>query len=498
MIDLQKKYIDAYNRLLDTLAGANSSRLFWATDFASKNRFSCPLPDILEKLCAGAEIEDAVILDVRLKRMAGVFYHACVLAVRILKARRLLKKIDAVKRYVVIKVFIYDHSFTNDGLYKDVFLGPLLEHLKPKNNVLVYAQVLGDYDSCLKKMAAADVPMVPIEAVLSFKDVARAAREWFFTPVKVPAPFLFMGKDVAGLLRRYFDRSFKGVQMRQFIQYWAARNLARRVSIDTFYMTYENYPWERMTIRALREASPSTRILGIQHTVVPQAFLNYFTSASEAKEGLLPDKIFTTGEVTARIIREYSSAPAPLVQAGCALRFGHIDQIPAAARRPVKNILLALEASLKTEPMVRYVFEQLKDHPHDQVRIRTHPLLPWASFERRLGLKAGNNITVSNGSLKDDLQWADALVYWSTTVSMEALMMGKPVIHFDAGGVLSFDPLFECPHLKWKVNASVSLEPILNEINALSPSQFIQIQTNARQYLQAYFHPVTPQALAQL
>jgi hypothetical protein len=487
-----KQFIDEYNKLLDTLSASNSSRLFWATDFASKNRFSCPLPDILE----GGKID---IPHVGLKRFFGVFFHAASLTIRMFKSKHLLTKLDGKKLYTVVKTFIYDHSFSKDGVYKDVFLGSLPDQLTENENVLILGYVLGNYDQCLAKMGQSKDLIIPIEACLRLRDIWQAVLDMLFIPIYVPAKLDFQGRDIASIVHSYFTHSFKGVQMRQFIQYWSTRNLSRRIKILKFYMTYENYPWERMSIWALREESPHTKVIGIQHTVVPQSFLNYFLSASELKKDLVPDAAFTTGEATADIIKRFSSVSLSNVYPGCALRFGHLHQIKEQPfNKPVKNILIALEASLKTESMVRYVLENLEDHNHYQIRIRTHPLLPWTTFEQTLGIKLPVNASISNTSLKEDLEWSDAVIYWSTTVSMEALMMGKPVIHYNMNGPLSFDPLFECSHFKWKAQKDVSLERILNEINELNEAEKTKMQADARQYLSYYFSPVTPQSLDRL
>ncbi|MBI4308817.1 MAG: hypothetical protein HY591_00645, partial [Candidatus Omnitrophica bacterium] len=245
-------FIKSYNQLLDDISALNPTRLFWATDFASKNRFSSALPDLLEELAATGKTTQKQ-KEIRLKRMAGVFYHAFKTLLRMVKARRCLKSIRPGVEYTVVKTFIYNHSFDAQGKYKDVFWGKLPAHLKSSGEVLVYAAILGDYDLCLKKTAAADFAIVPLEAFLTTGDVLRAVWELFATPVRVPERLDFMGHEVSNVVRDCLGRVFKGVQLRQFIQFWSTARLARAVNIKKFYMTYENYPWERMAIMALRK-----------------------------------------------------------------------------------------------------------------------------------------------------------------------------------------------------------------------------------------------------
>lgn len=496
-MDQAQKFIQQYNLLLDQIAKVNPTRLFWATDFASKNRFSCPLPDCLQIVAQGQNNFKPDFPNVRPKRIFGVFYHAVTLAWRMLQAKTLVKRIDLNQQYTVIKTFIYDHSFNDQGEFKDVFLGPLTTHEQSKGPVLIYAYILGHYQNCLKKMSAADVLIVPVEAFLTFGDLWQAVWEMFTVDIKFPAKLDFAGQDVRAMVKSYFDNSFKGVQLRQFIQFWTTRQLATQVKIKCFYMTYENYPWERMTIQALRAQNPSIDIIGIQHTVVPQAFLNYFTSHSEKENHLLPNRVFTTGPATADIIHKYSSSDLD-VRGGCALRFTHMHQMKVAERRTVKNILIALEASMKTIPMVKYVLDQVQGNADYEILIRTHPLLPWDAIASEGKIKTQDHMRFSSHSLKDDMEWADVVIYWSTTVSMEALMIGKPVIHFDLGTTLSFDPLFECPHLKWTINSTSDLISILKHIDALTATDFQFQYKTAQQYLNTYFAPVTSQAISLL
>ena len=42
-----------------------------------------------------------------------------------LKLRKILNNISSENTYYVIKTFLYDHSFNEDGIYKDVFFGSL-------------------------------------------------------------------------------------------------------------------------------------------------------------------------------------------------------------------------------------------------------------------------------------------------------------------------------------------------------------------------------------
>ena len=96
----------------------------------------------------------------------------------------------------------------------------------------------------------------------------------------------------------------------------------------------------------------------------------------------------------------------------------------------------------------------------------------------------------------EDLQICDAVLYWGTTVSLEALMVGKPIIQFDRGDCLNYDPLFEFIDFKWQVKLGYSLLIAIQKILNLSDIQYGEGQRLGRMYAEQYFYPVTKDNLA--
>ena len=95
----------------------------------------------------------------------------------------------------------------------------------------------------------------------------------------------------------------------------------------------------------------------------------------------------------------------------------------------------------------------------------------------------------------EDLKDCDAILYWGTTVAMEALMVGKPIIQFDRGDLLNYDPLFEFTDFKWQVQMKDSLQKIIQKIQALPETQYCKHQQQGRKYMEQYFYPVTKENL---
>jgi len=149
---------------------------------------------------------------------------------------------------------------------------------------------------------------------------------------------------------------------------------------------------------------------------------------------------------------------------------------------------------------VGYVLKELGGKQKYKVRIRTHPVLLWEYFQRSHGFdltKYPNFHLSTGGPLKEDLEWADTVIYWGSTIGVEALNIGRPVIHYNIGSIFNYDPLFESSDFKWVVSESVSLAAILEKINSLDDEEFTSGWKKAKIYLNNYFYPITEENLAE-
>lgn len=73
--------------------------------------------------------------------------------------------------------------------------------------------------------------------------------------------------------------------------------------------------------------------------------------------------------------------------------------------------------------------------------VRRHPILPFSELLGHLNSnsKPIETIVISEGNTPiEDIHGADALIHWESTVGLEALYLGTPVIHCDLGGSFKF------------------------------------------------------------
>ena len=93
------------------------------------------------------------------------------------------------------------------------------------------------------------------------------------------------------------------------------------------------------------------------------------------------------------------------------------------------------------------------------------------------------------------MQWANVVLYASSTVGLEAIHLGIPVIYLDLGNVLDTDSMLGGNDFKWVVNDPSQLIETLRKIEALTESEFLDRQRKGREYATSYLKPVTDKSL---
>ena len=133
-----------------------------------------------------------------------------------------------------------------------------------------------------------------------------------------------------------------------------------------------------------------------------------------------------------------------------------------------------------------------------KITIRNHPILPIEKCEKYLNVKFDSfpNISISkNTSLHDDIKNCAIILYWGTTVSLEALAMGRPIIHYHQGDLVNYDPVFELSTFKEVICRNDPLLPILNKYLNLSDTEYLEKSKIAIDYVNQYFYPVNKETI---
>lgn len=408
---------------------------------------------------------------------------------------------DIIKQgYYVLRTWAYSSSISVDNKFSDPFFGSLSKFLKVKKiKFMVLAGIINNYKATAKGLSKCkDNLVITEEYFLKYFDIIRAALKVFFNKVKLKNKAIFYGLDVSRIVQSELDKDYVLYMRKGILQEYIVINMLRYFKISTFTLTYENNPWEKIIFQTLRKYSPLTKIIGYQHAVITKASANMFVSREEMSVMPMPDKVITVGEITKDIMERFGSYPRNKIYSSCALRQEYIYGLTRKDFSRGNVLLVALEGVPECYKLVNFVFAALCGNGNYKVVIRTHPERSFDKIKKDLqfDINQYNNFSVSiKKTLKDDLINADILIYCGSTVSLEALMMGIPVIHVNLGDIISVDPLFECSHLKWTVKYAEELEKVILKIYSLSEKDYLEQYGLARSYIESYLRKVTDDRL---
>ena len=547
----QEQIIEEYMDLIASFSQWNAGNLdWWATHFSSKNRINSPLlpnfQELHQILLAIGNLngnDSLVLLNIswpvfkaikalapesgyqlkiyspqfsRLKDLGKAKYlfwksffgEVIYSYLSIWKAKKAFGKpeiLDSSIPVYLIKSFTYLRSF-NEDRYADPFFGKLPEYLKeqlPEAQVITVAIGFKERVQCYKKMKELNNNLVhPLEIYLTYWEVLKCSLKWFwkinFDPFQIKGKLYWLGYEITPFFDEFINFGGFRISIFQALHFDIAKRLGEMYKIKACLMTYEGRPWERFFIAGLKKANMNTIIVGCQHTVIPLSAADMFTHPKELEFIPLPDKIVTTGMLPKKILERYGSYPKEQIVVGCALRFESLQNLSLfKCRKESKHnfvLLVAFGGSEEEIPLLNYALGQASLNRNVIFRMRTHPIFSW---DRLLFLSSWHKLLPENvensiyDDVLEDLKNCDAILYWGTTVSLEALMAGKPIINFDRGDMLNYDPLFEFSDFKWQVQQKDSLHTIIQDIQAMPANMYYEHQQQGRKYVEQYFFPVT-------
>ncbi len=185
---------------------------------------------------------------------------------------------------------------------------------------------------------------------------------------------------------------------------------------------WENHAWERTFAAATRRRG--IRALGYQHSVIGRQMLNY----APAAEGSLPDLILCSGAATRDHLAAWGVTSERL-RIGGALRFPQAGPI---ARDPSAPLFVALPFEARTAGEMLDALRALP--PGGPVcLLRDHPMAPLAFVETEQLRRAPGPLAAC-GPLS-------GVLYAATTVGLEALLAGLPVLRFRSRSRVALDIL---------------------------------------------------------
>lgn len=210
---------------------------------------------------------------------------------------------------------------------------------------------------------------------------------------------------------------------------------------------WENHAWERALIRTCHAMGIKT--IGYQHATVGWREWNYSPRSNPDGDNSLPQQIFCVGKQDTLRLASYGWDIGRLTVAG-ALRFSNEVKTRYDPQAPI-FVALPFDAAIADEMIaaIRPLAQRGR-----QFLVKDHPMSPF-QFTEAPGLKR-------SVAPLDALEAVSAVLYCITTVGLEALLAGLPVLRFLPAGRVAVDVAPE--GVKVPTAASLDLEVALSTL----------------------------------
>jgi hypothetical protein len=407
--------------------------------------------------------------------------------------------------YVTLATLLSRRTFRTDGEYRDSFFGILPEYFSKKElSVLVFAYLYDDIYGTLLKMKQmsneSGVTITPLQANLSFFDIINcflvSIYYYFFFP-EIKGDFVIDGLNVESLIKNTVRAEMKSGSFFESLEFYlATKTLLNKARIKSFFYPFENRPIEKMMLLALRKYAPKTEVVGFQHANITLKHLAYYFTESEIEITPLPDVIVTMGKTTKDILVNICNVPENIIKVGCGLRQNSkkIDLNLEYNLKKISSVLVVLSTNIE-EYVRSLLFLNDVELTDFNVQIRPHPAIPFQNCLKIMPPLKFKYYYDPKISLEEAFKWADLIVYTSSTIAIEALLYGKPVVFLSSENFLNPDPLFELTDFKWIAESPQKLTKIIQEIQRLNHNDYLSFKSNAYNYAKNYILPVDEENL---
>jgi hypothetical protein len=223
-------------------------------------------------------------------------------------------------------------------------------------------------------------------------------------------------------------------------------------SIARIIYMYENKTWERALCWQARKSLPQTKLVGYSPTPVSKLQLNFFLAPGEAGTAPLPDRVVTVGEQPGRLLSSDGYEPDS-IKVGGALRMQDLDALGTRSKTlPVNHepvVLVAPTSGPEETAELAYIAAHLFE-ADDGVRVvlKCHPMMGFDQVSGSIGGPLPSHVEVSDEPIDDLILKSSLMVYSTSSVCIDALALGVPVVNLRPQFNIDADPLDEFPEAR--------------------------------------------------
>lgn len=260
------------------------------------------------------------------------------------------------------------------------------------------------------------------------------------------APRRFRGFDVAPLVRAdawataWNSMSLAGILNRRFARRLKEAGVVPRLVVDWS----ENQLLDRGLVLGIRENFPGVPVHGYAGYIIsPVRHVYSRPTRRERSAGLVPDKLYAVGRGLADGLKEF--CPDLDAAAAPAFRFRGVWRERAARPDPARaTILLGLPISPEGALDILTLASAAKlpaGFENARFAVKAHPALPPEELRRRFPGAWPAAFEFVEGDFAGLVEKADVLVSNTSSVCVEALALGVPVVIVGASSGLTENPI---------------------------------------------------------
>ena len=492
----QKDFIAEYCNIVDQCHGQRPDKLWFATWMSSKSPYF-DFPKRFELFWKTKKLDSSL-------KFEQIFFSYLKLAPTLLGIaaksfyvkrvfRKELKALSQDVSYTLLRTFYYSPQ----SRIVDPFWGELLsENSAAKENFLTIYDPMFPIKLCREaydpqKNNFPYHAFLPIGALV--KNYFAMALELLKNP-RFRGDFQVKGKNLSDLVNSSYKQELVSPATLVSLAYYESFfTIFHSFQIKKALLPFESNPWEKMFHLAKRNSKKNFLTVSFQHSTVQQGATSYFLSAYENKNHFVPDRILTTGKYPKELLSSYPHYHNLPLEEGCALRYRYLEKYTQLKNLNFSSIkaLVILDGTEDAGELVDVIKQFIKNCSPEKNQIellmREHPNMPILS---RNEAHSETTWSITKESLETNLQWANVIIYSGSTVALEALKVGIPVINFQ-NGLFNYDPLFDLHKFKWNIKNHLDLFGALKTLQTLSSNEITEQAESAKKFIDNYFSPCT-------
>ena len=265
-------------------------------------------------------------------------------------------------------------------------------------------------------------------------------------------------------------------------------DIARKTNAKFIVTTYEGHAWERLVFYYAREINPDIKCLSYQHAAV---FKHQHAIKRPLNKKYNPDVILTSGLIGKDIFKQGQLQGSKV---SCIGSPKHSDSSLVKSKN--QCCLVIPEVFVRECLSLFYVsIDYAKKNPNQKFIWRLHPGISFDKLKSQSPILKNfpNNIHLSVGSLDDDIQRCDSVLYRGSTAVVNAINAGlKPIYYRQSSDELSIDPIYTHKEGKSIVHNQEELGLALDrDINAKTTQSL-------HDFAQDFYTPLDVRALLKL